>query len=337
MIYLLADDPRGQEQISALRSALGDVSLRDANYQNIDGQKVTASELRMACLAYPFIASRRLVTVTGLVGRLQPKDRPRGRADRRTQRAVKGPQQEETEFCAVLSEVPSHTDLVLIERQPWRTNTRMLKTLLDLKAKILEPLSSRDSASWILQRVNHKGGKMTPALAQRLADRVGQEFAGIENDLEKLIVYSGGNDITWEAIEALIADSHESKIFTLVDGAISGNAQSALTEMGRLINDGVSPAYMLLMMTRQIRLLLLFKEQVGGGMRPSAAASELGIREFLVDKTVRQASRYSMHQLDAIYSALVSTDLDAKTSRSDLETSLALLVVSLALQRAHTT
>jgi DNA polymerase-3 subunit delta len=286
----------------------------------------------MACLAYPFLASRRLIIVTGLVGRLQPKDRSRGQVDRRPQRAVKVLQQEETEFCTVLLEVPSHTDLVLLERQPWRTNTPIFKTLSDVKAKIFNPLSSRDSASWIMQRVKHKGGMMTPALAQRLANRVGQEFAGIENDLEKLIVYSGGNDITWDAIECLIADSHEAKIFTLIDQSISGNARSALLEMGRLINDGVSPAYMLLMMTRQIRLLLLFKERVGRGVRPATAASELGIPEFLMDKTSRQASKYSMQQLDTIYSALVSIDLDAKTSRIDLETSLILFVASLATQ-----
>jgi DNA polymerase III subunit delta len=170
-------------------------------------------------------------------------------------------------------------------------------------------------------------------VAKRLAGWVEDDVSALNQDIEKLLVYSGDDEIAWSAIELLVPSAHEAKIFSLIDLVVEGNATVALKEMHRILSEGGSPVWVLTMLARQFRMLLLLKERILEGARPSLAATEVGFRSFVIDKAVTQVARYSVAQLDTIYRRLVDIDLANKTSRSTLEVDLETLITELAMKR----
>jgi DNA polymerase III subunit delta len=334
LIYLLRNDPKGQERLEALRSQFDDPAIRDANVQSIEGQRVSVGNLQNACLSYPFLAAKRLVVVTGLVARLQADSKRPARASAARKRLTKAdsPGQEEQAFADILPQIPDHTDLALVEPTAWREGTPFLRQLARVSAEIVRPLRPNELPGWIQQRIKDKRGAIAPETAHRLADWIGSDLQALDQDLEKLVVFAGGNPITWDMVEALVASAKEANIFTLVDRAAEGNARAALREMHRLLAEG-SPVQIISMLSRQFRLMMLWKEQLGGGVRPVTIAQTLGLRDFVAEKLGRQAGRYSISQIEAIYGQIVQIDLASKTSQGDTIAALETLIVELALKR----
>src|SRR5713226_4648564 len=69
------------EAIQALRAQLGDASMAAMHTTLLEGRKLTLGELSTTADALPFLADRRLVVVTGLLGRLEGKGGKPSKAD----------------------------------------------------------------------------------------------------------------------------------------------------------------------------------------------------------------------------------------------------------------
>lgn len=335
MIYLLLEDPRGVERLAQIRTGIGDPSLREANTSTLDGQRTTPAEVRNACLAFPFLAPKRLVVVRGLVARFQPKDRTKGgpRSGRTGDEKARAAEQE---FAATLYEVPDHTDLVLLEAAPWRERGPLLQALQELKAETLGPLRPDELPRWIRQRVTAKGGAISPQVANQLADIMGADLQSLDCELDKLVTFADGRPILWKDVESLVNAAQESNIFTLVDRLAEGNAKAALQELHRLLADGMALAQITAMVSRQFRLLLLWKEQRSAGISEYEAARQLKLRDFVAQKVSRQAARYDLGQLEELCRQLLEIDLRWKTGQGDPLTALELFIGALALASRRT-
>ena len=72
-IYHGPDDFSRAEKITELKAALGDPSVAELNISNLNGQGLTLSDIRRDADAMPFLASRRLVIVTGYLNYIADK------------------------------------------------------------------------------------------------------------------------------------------------------------------------------------------------------------------------------------------------------------------------
>ena len=77
MLHILygRDDFSLSQALQKIKADLGDQEMVAANTSNLDGQRLTLSELRNKCDATPFLASHRLVIVDGLLARFEEKQR----------------------------------------------------------------------------------------------------------------------------------------------------------------------------------------------------------------------------------------------------------------------
>src|SRR6185312_7633712 len=82
----------------------------------------------------------------------------------------------------------------------------------------------------------------------------------LDQNLEKLVAYAGDERIGSQAVRALVAESREASVFELVDAVGQRERYAALAAYRSLLAEDVSPIYILVMLTRQIRLLLLARE-----------------------------------------------------------------------------
>ncbi len=133
-----------------------------------------------------------------------------------------------------------------------------------------------------------------------------------------------------EDVAELTAQGGEADLFAMMDAIAEGNARLAQNLLHRLLEEE-DELSLFGMIVRQFRLLLLARELLDEG-KGVADFLQAGIStsQFVAEKSLRQARRFSMAQLEEIYRTLYEMDGAVKTSNTDLPTALDTFIVALA-------
>lgn len=330
-VFYGKDEFRAREALDALRRELDvDGTLAD-NTERIDGAGARPDELLARCQTLPFLASRRLIVVHGLLSRFEPE---RGRR-RRAQEPPLGPWQG---FVDGLAALPETTALVFLDGELSKTNP-LLRALTDL-AKQLEngrgrveefpALRQGEVATWIRQRAQRHGLSLEARAVATLAGLIGSQLAILDSELQKLAAYANGETVTEEMVRSLVSSAREPSVFALADAVVEGRARDALDLLERLLVEGEPPQRLLVMIARQYRLLLQTKELLAQGARAPEISARLGMQHFVMERLLKQAPAHTVDRLRRAYRRLLEADLSVKRGVFDDETALRLLIVELS-------
>ncbi len=340
-VYLLyGDDEVSLSEFvrDRLISKLGDPALADLNLTRFDGRSVTLADLRGAGSALPFLASRRLVIVTGYLSGLAK--RPGGK-------------REAESLVKFFAELPPSTALVFVEvLEPMDGRGRedpLGKSPVVQWARSAGPAAAFVRAfemprgaglpGWVMRRARKQGGQFTPQAAETLAEAVGDLPRLLDSEILKLLTYANfERPVEPEDVERLTPYAGQPNIFTMVDALGHGDGSTAFKELHRLL-EGKSPteAYLSIfpMIVRQFRLLLQAREALesGGGERELARA--LRLHPYVAEKIARQSQNFTLPALEAIYHKLLEVDEKYKTGQLEGPAALDLLVGDLSLTRDY--
>jgi DNA polymerase-3 subunit delta len=328
LIYLIygEDDVSVEEAVAEMKANAGPDELRDVNVTVLDSNSLTPEELAAAAFTIPFMADRRLVIVRGLLSRFE-----RGRNARaggQGKRNAVGPW---TELAGQLGDLPPTTDLVFMDGLLSSNNTLMTKLKPLGKEKVFSLPRANEIGGWISRRAAHLGMEIEPRAVAALADSVGRQPRILDSELRKLAMYRDGQPITQQDVERMVAYVREGNIFQTVDAVVEGRTGDAL-RMARQITDAGQPAsYVVMMIARQIRLLLLAKDMRTYRVPPNEIGQRLRLPSFAVNRALRQESRLSLQRLTQIHRALVEADLAVKTTSVDEQLNLEMLIAELSL------
>jgi DNA polymerase-3 subunit delta len=89
------------------------------------------------------------------------------------------------------------------------------------------------------------------------------------------------------------------------------------------------PLYILSMIVRQYRLLLLARELLDARASESGVAQALAMKPYAASKICAQARRYGLAELEQIYRRLLEYDVEIKTGRIEAAAALDALVGAL--------
>jgi len=127
-----------------------------------------------------------------------------------------------------------------------------------------------------------------------------------------------------------VSYAREASVFTMVDALIEGRASTAARLLHQLLEEGATAPYLLVMITRQLRLLVQAKELTLKGVPASLIKDRLGLAsDYTLTKALQQSRRYSMGRLEQVYRKLLETDLAIKRGIWKGELALDLLVAEL--------
>ena len=328
MIYLLhgEDEYRRSLQLENWKADLGDATTIALNTTELDGRWLTLDELLFACDAFPFLAEKRLVIVSGLASRFQRRS---GDAAGRSEENAAFLQQ----FEEYVGAMPDTARLVLVENSKIKKGNPIFKIVSGSDHGYEEefaPLSTGDLSRWITKHVDERGGRIEAPAASMLARYVGNTLRLLVQEIDKLLTYVGQERaITQGDAERLVSYAQEANIFHMVDALGTRNTRRAMELVEQLLGDGQHPLYLLNMITRQFRILLQIKELQAKGTSAGDIRALLGLHPFVVEKTVKQARNFSLAQLEAIYRHLADTDLAIKTGRMEPRLALEMLVSTL--------
>ena len=333
MYYILhgEDEFSRSEQIKKFRAQMGDPQFADLNTSQLDGRKVTLSELQHACDAVPFLSDKRLVIVEGMLARFEPR--------RKKSEDESGEEVEEEvnpglakELAAYLPRLPETTRLIFVETKTLAKNNPLLKHAVEDKnahVKEFSAPSEKTLPKWIQERVKKNGGAIEADAVNELVVHVGNDLRLLDNEIEKLLTFRANQTIRAADVRTLVASVTESNIFDLVDALGQRETSRALKLLHDQLDHSAAPIYLLSMITRQFRLLLQLRDLAARGKTADQAAAQLKMHPFVAKKTWAQALHFTLPQLEAIYQKLLDADIAIKTGRNEPVLALDLLVVEL--------
>lgn len=337
MFYILhGDDEFGlSEKLAELRNSLAgdDQAMAELNTSFLDGKRTTLGELRHTCDSMPFMAAQRLVIVRGLLSYLTSGKKGQGR---------KGPQDKGSDAKQVflkdladyLPLLPPSTHLIFFEDQALKDSHPILKvaqTQGQERAIIeLRTLPKQEAlAGWTERRVREKGGHLSRQASELLAALVGRDLRLLDQEIDKLLLYADGREVTVEDVRALVSLAREAEIFDLVDFVGRRETDWAMRVLHRMLEEGAEPLYLLAMLARQVRILIQVSELSEQRMPAPEIARRIKQHPFVVKKGLSQAQNFRPDQLIAAHQYLVETDWKIKTGELEPVLALDMLVVSL--------
>ncbi len=331
MIYVLhgEDDFSKKAFLNDQREKIGQLDIRDANTTVLEGPDLKLPHLLEVANVVPFLAEHRLVIAEGLLGRFE-EARPARRS-----RAAGGRQNDPLEewkgLAESLSELPPTTLLVFLEGRLRRGNP-LLSQLSDVaEVKEFRILTGDALSRWLANKANDIGVKLAPSAARQLIDLVGGDLWVMQGELEKLALYADGETVDHEVVQLLVANSREANIFRTVDMVLGGRTSNAVRLVAQMQEEGADAGYIIAMLARQLRLMLLAKDLVEQGVPGSEMGRRLGLAaEFAVKRTLEQARRHSREKMVAMYVSLMEADLAIKRGQLSDDLAIETLFVELA-------
>src|SRR5512139_3598 len=113
LLYILAgpDDFSLNQALRDIKNSLGDAAALETCTTVLEGQRLSADELKNVVETVPFLAEKRLAIIYGLVERFESTSRSE------RPRAGRAGKQDPTPFVACLRSVPDTTVVIMVESE----------------------------------------------------------------------------------------------------------------------------------------------------------------------------------------------------------------------------
>ena len=330
MIYLIyGDDSLSvEEMLASLRADAGADELYDVSTTTLDGASVSLAELEAAWSTIPFLSDRRTVMVRGLLARIE---RGGGGGSARS----RGIEDEWADIGERLAIVPESSDVIFVDAAVNRDNPLLRAIRLLAQVHEFGLPSVREMPGWVRQRADRLGAAIEPSAISALVDAIGNDTRLIDMELQKLALYRSDGMIRRQDVEAMVSYVREANIFAAVDATLEGRAGIALRLVHQLLDAGRPPTYLITMLARQMRFLIVAKDMKARGFQQDEIGRKLAISGYPLTKTMQQEGRFDAVRLVEIHRRLIEADLSIKTGAADEEMALDALIVTLSTAQSR--
>jgi DNA polymerase-3 subunit delta len=286
------------------------------NTSRLEARLASDEDLNNAVNAMPFLSDKRLVILAN------PSQKY-------------GAGEPRKKFTAFLEAVPATTLLVMHETvEPKEAEKHWLVKWCGksegAKSEAHMAPRAKEMTGWIIAETKRQGGEIQAPAAAKLAEMVGEEPRQAAQEIAKLLTYvNWARPVGVQDVEAVSVNTASVDIFAFVDSLAAGNGKQSQAMLRKMLED--QDAFAIFpMIVRQFRLLIQAREIVDGRGMVQDVIEALHVHPFVAEKTFKQAGRFPMKTLEAIYRRLLKMDEAAKTSAMPLDLSLEMFVVELS-------
>ncbi len=331
MLYILygKDDFSLSQALESLKKEKAPPDTLAANISTFEAQQLSLSELIGACSAVPFLSPVRIVIVKGLLGLfegVQGRGREKGRPSKKASTGL----DEWEQLANYVKEMPSTTILILVDSGDIGRDNRLLKLLSPLAEVRAFPQPGRGQVSrWVYSRVREEGSAISPKAVDLLIELVGYDLWVVNGEVDKLLSFTQGRQITEDDVRQVSSFAREVSIFSLVDAVLEGEKRQAQVMLWKLLREGVSPSYILTMIARQLRLIVLAKELKEGKFGSEVRNQAESVSEYSLKKALEQARQYSFERVKGVFEKLLEADVAMKSGKYDGDLALELLLAEI--------
>lgn len=321
------------ETISRMKARLGDDTVASLNFTALDAT-ATIKDIQSACDAMPFLADRRVVVLRGWLGRA---------GQGRKKNAKDSDNDPVSQLAGFAADMTDTTDLIVAEDAALADAHPIAKTAASLKKTGKAELKlfelPADAVKWAMERAKRKGGSLSREAAVAITTKINRGnkndrdhfdedsrmfLLKLDAELDKLVSYANGREISAADVETLVAGEDAADIFKFIDALSQKDAGAAMSEMRVILARGEFPLIVLTHIARQTRLLIQAKENAK--LLPDAFAQAIGVHPFVAKKALQHAGRFSLPQLERAHIACMEADVAIKTGQMEDVAALEVLV-----------
>lgn len=224
-------------------------------------------------------------------------------------------------------------DLVVVfweESLPKKSNALFKFLEKNSKKQNYEKMTGAKLSQWIIKKIKNNGSSISRAALDRLTAYAGDDIYLLDQEIEKLLSYSGEKMINDKSVELLVRANLSSNIFQTIDALAENDKNQAMELLHRHIKNGDDPFYIFSMFVYQFRNLLKISGLKNEGISNEYEISKItGMHPFVIKKSANQIRRFSFMRLKEIYQNLADLDLGIKTGKIDIKLALDKFVAEL--------
>ena len=149
----------------------------------------------------------------------------------------------------------------------------------------------------------------------------------LKNEIDKMIALAGTGDITRRVIDSSLTENTDTNIFMFLDYMCEKDTENALKEYRNLhfLNEPIQK--ILVMLTRQVRLIIIYKTLSNAHYSQSDIMTEMGVKSYEYKKISKFARNFELEFLYSFYKNLLNVDESIKTSVGSENTLFEMLIV----------
>lgn len=297
---------------SALNSDFGDL-----NYTKFDGAKATMNDILNACETLPFMSDKKVVLLYRASFLGEKEDR-------------EGKKKFE-ELNKYLDNIPSHCILIMYyvfedEREkPSNSIKKLEKKCTVIKVDKLKGEKYYKKVKSLFSSMGKEIGKVE---LKYFCDNVDNNMDIVTREVDKLINYCEGMEITKEAIAKLLPQKNDDDIFDLVDYLSQKRPEKSIDILNELLYRGENILGILFMIQRQFKILLNIKINMDEGKNKDQIAKTLRLHPYICEKMMAQSKKFSLNQLKKCLEMCLDTERTFKSSQAEKKTGMELLIVN---------
>ena len=192
-----------------------------------------------------------------------------------------------------------------------------------------KPLLGNDLINWLKKKADENKADIDQISLRKLTDYIGNDLWQLNNELNKLISYKGGEKINESDIDLLIKSKVDTDIFKTLDALAKRDRKTAFRLLHEHLEKGENEIYLFSMFIYQIRVLLKLKDLIEKGAPFYNLPKLSGLHPFVIKKSSEQLNNFGLDQLKKIYQYLLNIELGLKKGRLDASAALDLLVAEI--------
>lgn len=143
---------------------------------------------------------------------------------------------------------------------------RSLSALPGVVTRIARVLKNGEAVSWMGERARAMGKAIAPAACDRLLEIVGSDLRRLDNELEKLVVFTGEDKaISAAAVDQAVAWVRDFEPYEIANALESGDLRASLLVLGARLEAGERPEQVLARLAGFVRNILTAKVRLAEG------------------------------------------------------------------------
>jgi len=274
------------------------------NIVHLDGEKLDMEELSKHTGQMGFLSSKRLIVVENLISRNKSK---------KIQKEVA----EYLDAGWTDDNVIIFLEEAELTRKGKFISSPLLSRLTKEKHEEFSLLNSTALNRWITTEVKKRGGQIDNPAVLELASLVGSDLWNMSTEIDKLIAYKNGQLIKNDDVKMMVRAKYDENIFHLTDALAAKNASLSFKLLYDQLALGAHELYLLTMLTRQFKILMMVKEVMLKEPNHYTVASRLKLHPFVAQKALSDAGQFTVDELKNIYQHLLEIDIKIKSSSDD--------------------
>lgn len=280
------------------------------NVSIFEGKSISIEAIINAADTLPFMSEKRLVLIKS------------------SELFQTGRKEDTNKMKDYIIHIPNSTCIVFVEENVEKQNK--LYKEIQKEGYIVEFKSPKENelVIWLQKSLKKNNKDIEAKTAIYMLRNVGTDMELLEGEIQKLIAYKNNeNIITQTDIDTVCSKSLETKIFDMLDAVGNKNLETALNIYNNMLMLKETPTKILIMITRQFRLLIQVKYLLNEAYNSDAIAKRLNQKPFVVKGLSAQAKNFSQETLIQALEDCLETDISIKTGALSAEIAVELLII----------